>query len=150
MKPKAIIFDIDGTVAVRGEGPDVRGPFDWDRVGEDEPHETVMLVARMLAFAAGAMGSRQVQIMFVSGRDSRCRYQTRQWLDEHFMYPYKLFMREEGDNRSDVIVKAEMLGQISEFFQVVAAFDDRNGVVDMWRRNKITCFQVCSREDGDF
>lgn len=35
-KPLAIIVDIDGTVSHRVEKDgSMRGPFDWDRVGED-------------------------------------------------------------------------------------------------------------------
>lgn len=44
VKPKVWLVDIDGTVALRGE----RGPFDWDRVGEDKPNGPVIAVVRAL------------------------------------------------------------------------------------------------------
>lgn len=147
-KPKAIIFDIDGTLAIRDTGPDGRGPFDWDRVGEDTVNEPVMFVAKMLAFAAVEVGD--VEILLFSGRDERARYPTQLWLDEHFGYDFKLYMRQEKDSRPDCEVKWEMLEGARQFWDVEAVFDDRNVVVDMWRDNGITCMQVCSRERGDF
>ena len=149
-KPKAIIFDIDGTVATRGDGPEARGPYDWDRVGEDLPNENVMFVARMLGFAAGTVGPEHLQILFFSGRDGCCRMQTQVWLDYHFGYPYKLYMRPDGDNGPDHELKKDLLDAVSQAFNIVAVFDDRNQVVDMWRSEKVTCMQVCSRADGDF
>lgn len=154
-KPKAIIFDIDGTTAIRDTGPDGRGPFDWDRVGEDTVNEPVMHVAKMLAFAATATHNvntpdDRTDILLFSGRDERARYPTVLWLDEHFGHEYLLYMRREKDNRPDYQVKQEMLEGAQQFWDVVAVFDDRNQVVDMWRSNGITCMQVCSREDGDF
>ena len=155
MKPKAIIFDIDGTLAIRDTGPDGRGPFDWDRVGEDTVNEPVMLVAKMLAFTATATRNvntpdDRTDILLFSGRDERARYPTELWLDEHFGFDYKLYMRLEKDNRSDHEVKKEMMAATMVFWDIVAVFDDRNQVVDMWRGNGITCMQVCSREQGDF
>lgn len=45
-----------------------------------------------------------------------------------------IFMRKEGDTRSDDIVKYEILkDKIVPRYYVEAVFDDRNRVVDMWR-----------------
>ncbi len=143
-KPQAIIFDIDGTVATRDTTAGGRGPFDWDRVGEDLPNEPVMLTAKMLAASA------MVDILFFSGRDERCREQTELWLDEHFGYAFQLYMRPAKDNGPDDELKRGFYDTVSVIYDVVAVFDDRNRVVDMWRANGITCLQVCSREQGDF
>lgn len=148
VKRKAIIFDIDGTLAIRATGPDGRGPYDWDRVGEDTVNESVMTIANMLGFAAGA--TDDYEVLFFSGRDERCTFQTNLWLRHHYSYDYLLRMRPEKDNRPDYEVKREMLEWATEFYDIVAVFDDRNQVVDMWRDNGITCMQVCSREQGDF
>ncbi len=144
-KPKAIIFDIDGTVAKRGS----RDPYDMTRVGEDLPNEPVMLIARMLAAAANWAGFG-VEVLFFSGRDETARKQTELWLDHHFGYRYKLCMRPTGDNGPDDALKQDLLEAVGQIYDIVATFDDRNRVVDMWREEGITCFQVCSREQGDF
>ena len=149
-KPKAIIFDIDGTLAIRDKGPDGRGPYDWDRVGEDLPNEPVMLVASMLAIATDFYSAARVEILFFSGRDERCREQTEMWLDHHFGSGYKLYMRPAKHNGPDDELKRDFCEAVSQFYDIAAVFDDRNRVVDMWRSNGVTCMQVCSREDGDF
>lgn len=41
-KPKAIIIDIDGTLALRLG----RGPFDWNRVGEDLPNWPIVALVK--------------------------------------------------------------------------------------------------------
>jgi Straboviridae polynucleotide kinase len=140
MKPKAFIFDVDGTVARRLE----RGPYEWDRVGEDEPILWVLEVAKALNQVP------ETTIIFVSGRDEEAAYQTFMWLDTWFGYGYQLRMRPRGDNRPDFIIKKEILDGLLPHWDIVAAFDDRNVVVDMWRSHNIPCMQVCSREEGDF
>lgn len=147
-KRKAIAFDIDGTLAIRDTGPDGRGPYDWDRVGEDTVNEPVMHLAKMLAFAAAEQGD--TDILLFSGRDGRAHQPTCIWLDYHFCYDFKLYMRPVKDNRPDHEVKWEMFQDAQRFYDIVAVFDDRNPVVDMWRDNGIPCMQVCSREQGDF
>jgi hypothetical protein len=85
----------------------------------------------------------------MSGRDSKHREPTLRFLDKH-AFPYDaLYMRAEGDNRKDAIVKEEMYEQhIKGRYNVLVVFDDRNQVVDLWRKKLgIPCFQV---NYGDF
>jgi hypothetical protein len=56
-------------------------------------------------------------------------------------------MRAEGDTRRDSVVKRELLDRIGEFYDVQAAIDDRQQVVDMWRAAGLLCLQVAP---GDF
>jgi hypothetical protein len=59
-----------------------------------------------------------------------------------------LKMRAAGDKRSDDIVKREIYEQkIAPWRTVVAVFDDRNKVVNMWRELGLLCLQVYP---GDF
>jgi len=59
-----------------------------------------------------------------------------------------LFLRGDDDYRSDEVFKKDVLdGLIDNDIKPDLVFDDRNSVVDMWRRNGIPCFQVA---DGDF
>ena len=61
---------------------------------------------------------------------------------------FKLYMRKEGDFRPDAKVKEELLNQIrSDGYEPILAFEDRQRVVDMWRRNGIQCCQVAP---GDY
>jgi hypothetical protein len=93
-------------------------------------------------------------ILFVSGRPSKYKDVTREWLIKHGLFnPFLdgkllLWMRPDGDRRDDDIVKRELLGRIRmEGYEPVIAFDDRDRVVKMWRDNGIPCCQVAA---GDF
>lgn len=138
-KPKAIIVDIDGTIALHG----TRSPYDESRVSEDRPNHPVLLAISGLSIFANA------QVIFVSARTDACRDATLEWLNEKCGYfKPSLFMRKEGDCRKDVVVKREIFdAHIRDNYNVIAVFDDRNQVVDMWRSMGLTVFQVA---DGDF
>lgn len=82
-------------------------------------------------------------IFAVSGRDSVCRTDTLAWLEKFGLEHDGLFMRAEKDNRKDDIIKKELYEQnIKDKYNVLGVFDDRNRVVDMWRAQGLTCFQV--------
>lgn len=137
--PATYLVDIDGTLALRGD----RGPFDWERVGEDRPNEPVIQLLEALDRTG------LFQFLFLSGRSELCRDLTEQWLAEEVDVDYgRLFMREAGDNRPDQVVKQEIFDrEIRERYNVVGVFDDRNKVVAMWRSLGLQVFQVA---DGDF
>lgn len=135
--PKAVIFDIDGTLALKGD----RSPYDESRVLEDLPNKPVIKMANFLY--------PQYDIFFLSGRTEGCRADTLTWLQKHlgfYIYDRRLKMRQIGDTRKDSIVKRELLDEIGNF-NVHFVFDDRQQVVDMWREIGLTCFQVAK---GDF
>lgn len=148
MRDRAVIFDVDGTVAIRDKGPTGRSPYDMTRVSEDTPNLPVLEMAKLVANnGPGA----DVALIFVSGRDESARKDTEQWLIHHLgQSNFYLYMRAIDDMRPDETMKAELLAEISNRWDVIGAFDDRNKVVDMWRGVGITCFQVCSREEGGF
>jgi predicted kinase len=139
--PRAVLVDIDGTVALKG----ARSPFDETRVHEDRPNEPVVQVVRAL-IAAG------LEIRYVSGRTEQCRDSTVAWLREHVIsstLPSDLFMRAAGDMRKDSIVKRELFDRhIRGTYDVACVLDDRDQVVRMWRGELgLTCLQVA---EGNF
>lgn len=139
--PRCILVDIDGTVAKMGS----RSPFEWHRVGEDTPKLSIVKLVK-------AMRASGYQIVFLSGRDAVCRRETTNWLCKQFDWlagDYELFMRPEQDNRKDSLIKQELFAQhIQGRYFVEFVVDDRQQVVDMWRRTLgLTCVQV---DYGDF
>lgn len=125
-KPKAIIYDIDGTIASMVN----RSPYDWDKVGQDIPNDVLF---------SGILGQHMAgyNIIFMSGRDEVCRPQTTVWLDDEFKkygtIPYQLFMRHHGDMRKDTIVKHELfMNHVDGNYQVVGVYDDRPSVTRLW------------------
>jgi predicted kinase len=150
-KPEAILVDIDGTLA---HMRDLRGPFDWAKVGVDEPDLNVIRVINWIntgmAFESESSGNPMddAKIIVMSGRDAVCRPETERWLNANNVYYDHLFMRPEGDMRADNIVKHELFNQhIRDNYDVVMVFDDRNQVVDMWRAMGVQVAQVAV---GDF
>jgi predicted kinase len=137
-KPRAVLVDIDGTVAVMS----ARSPYDMSRVHLDTPNEAVIAAVR-------AMQAAGHTIIFCSGRTDDGRAATEAWLQTHVGIPHAgLFMRATGDQRKDSVVKREIFEkQLREHWHIVAVFDDRNQVVRMWRELGLPVFQVA---EGNF
>lgn len=140
--PKAIIVDIDGTVALKG----ARSPFDETRVHEDRPNQPVIDTIRAL-WSHGLVHTDGLAVIFMSGRTEGCRKETEAWLDEHVGLPCQLYMRSAGDGRKDWIVKNELFFLIRDKYNVIGVFDDRNQVVELWRKLGLQVYQVA---DGNF
>lgn len=134
-KPRAIMIDIDGTVAKMV----ARSPYDETRVSEDIPNESVIRAVRAMVHAGYFP-------VFCSGRTDGCRDATEVWLREHVLFPpyqYVLYMRAKGDTRKDNVVKLELFDKnIRDNFNVAFVLDDRDQVVEAWRSIGLTCFQV--------
>lgn len=130
------IFDIDGTLA-KMIG---RKPFEWSRVGEDLVREGVADVARNLKENGNV-------IYIFSGRDSVCRSETEKWLRKNRI-PYDgLFMRAEGDNRKDAVIKEELFMEhvAGNGVWVAGVFDDRPVMCRKWREMGLTVFNCDDR-----
>ena len=130
-KPQAILVDIDGTIADKGS----RNPFDWGKVGEDKPRDFIIdLIYSYLERCKE--NDNYIDVIFLSGRDSCCRYEALEWLQNQFATPkynINLFMRKEGDMRKDTVVKEEFFWvNVANNYNVLAVFDDRPCVVEMW------------------
>jgi len=137
--PKAIIVDIDGTVAHRID----RGPFEWSRVKEDLPKREILDIVKMFH-------DNGYSIIFLSGRDEVCYDLTLEWIKDHFYETYKidyndiqLYMRPKDDVRKDSIVKKELfMEHVYNKYYITHVLDDRNQVVHLWRSMGLTCLQV--------
>jgi hypothetical protein len=137
--PTCWIFDMDGTLALM-EG---RGPYDMARVAEDLPHAPVVQLAQALAAHPGVD-----RIVIASGRNEVARRATQSWLTFNNVPWDALLMRADGDQRRDDVVKEEILERdILPRFRVLGVVDDRQQVVDMWRRRGFVCLQAAP---GDF
>lgn len=130
--PKAIICDIDGTLAHMTD----RGPFEWNKVGSDKLDHSVARLVQM--FSGG------YEVLIVSGRDGSCEPATLAWLMDHGVPFKELHMRKAGDMRKDYIVKEEILRDLQKRYYIEFVLDDRDQVVRMWRRNGLKCLQVAS------
>lgn len=132
MKQKAIICDLDGTLAIVGD----RSPYNSKDCHLDYINFPVYDVVDRY-YDSG------VKVFLFSGRDGTYEKETRVWLEKH-MVPYdRLIMRQPEDKRKDAIVKEEMFRwHIDGKYDVLFVLDDRDQVVKMWREIGLTCFQV--------
>lgn len=127
--PKAIIYDIDGTIAEMSN----RGPFEWGKVGNDNPRSFVIDMLKN--------HSRQgYEIIICSGRSDECKYETEMWLNLHVGSHYfvDLHMRKSGDYRKDCVVKEEIFWtHLSHKYNIEAVVDDRDQMIRLWHELKI-------------
>lgn len=142
MKQKAIICDLDGTLAILNG----RSPYDASTAMEDVLNEPV---ANILSVYDNQT-LFDIDLILLTGRYDTYRKQTIEWLAKHKITHYKqLYMRSATDKRQDTIFKKEIYEKyIKNEYDVIFVLEDRNQVVDMWRKELgLTCLQV---EYGDF
>ncbi len=84
-----------------------------------------------------------------SGRMDTVMQETKDWLKLHCPWWIRLRMRDKGDYTPDDQLKESWLHAMSpeDRARLVMVFDDRDRVVNMWRRNGVVCAQVAP---GDF
>jgi hypothetical protein len=152
MKKNIVICDIDGTITKVGDRTKYikTDPKDWDAFyaacGEDEPNVSIVEMVQCLA--------EQYQIIFFTGRRESCRQQTITQLgrffgcEKAFQIIDGIFFRNNGDFRSDVEVKPEMIERARiKKEEVSFILEDRTCMVKKWRELGYTCLQVA---DGDY
>ena len=154
-----IICDLDGTLfniqhrlhhIAKHNNDGTKRKRDWvafeGAVLQDTPNKAVVEIVVSMHRAGHSL-------VFVSGRHERTRqssnYMIRQALGQHTP-DNTLYMRRDDDNRADYTVKQEIFdiyfsGDRAK--DILFCLDDRQQVVDMWRRNGLTCLQVA---EGNF
>ncbi|SMF72939.1 AAA family ATPase [Streptomyces sp. Amel2xC10] len=131
--PSAVMCDIDGTLALRGD----RGPFDFTRCEEDLLNVSVRGALRSFRGADGDV------VVLLSGRGEEHRERTEAWLRAHDVPYDELWMRAAGDGRRDDVVKAELFDRhVRHRYAVRVSLDDRDRVVAVWRRMGLPTWQV--------
>ncbi len=138
--PEAVIVDLDGTMALKSD----RNIFDWSRVYEDDVN---VILDQLLVRLAPK------NILFVSGRSDACLDETKRWLKDKTSIGkqtnWKLYMKpKERESEKDTLFKESVYKKhIMNKYAILAVFDDRDGVVNMWRNFNLPVYQVWY---GDF
>lgn len=136
MLEDVIVVDMDGTLALMGD----RSPYDASKCDQDPPNMPV--VQTILKW------QETNKIIVMSGRTDDAKEKTENWLKRYGVQYAALHMRKTGDMRKDTIVKEEMYRtHLEGKYNVIAVFDDRKSVVEMWRSLGLSVFQVA---EGDF
>ena len=151
---KWVIFDLDGTLADIEDRRQLctkdNGKMDWnkffdpDNIKLDKPNMPVIMMAQAL----DAIGYK---IAIFSGRSASTSKATQAWLEKHEVpfsllklrpekHPFK-FMPDEK-LKLQWFEETFVIPENMDETKVVAVFDDRQKVVDMWREIGLTCMQV--------
>ena len=156
MKP-LYIFDLDGTLALiehrrhmlERETRDKWRHF-YAACDKDQPNAPVIATMERLRHAGA-------DVWIFSGRSDEVRGKTVDWLCQNTTFMHSDFdsafgtqdvltMRTEGDYTADDVLKQQWLDAmlVDDRQRLVAAFDDRDRVVAMWRAAGVPCFQVAA------
>lgn len=135
--PPCMLLDLDGTVAHMTN----RTAFQWSRVGEDYVDTTIKAISNAIYF------NHTANIIVCTGRDGVCLEESLNWLRDHNISFDKIYIRKQGDQRPDWVIKEELWRQISKDYYIMGLIDDRNQVV---RRARALGLKVLQVEYGNF
>lgn len=142
---QAVIFDIDGTLAIMGD----RHPHDGHLVHLDSINEDVRN-------ALWLYHDRGARVYIVTGRDEKYREVTEKWLRDNQAYYDHMFMRptepDDLPKTEDSVVKHNLFNlHIRPLgHKIVGVYDDRHRVLRMWRKLGLTTFHINGPDAGNF
>ena len=149
-KKTTVIFDLDGTLALVDKRREIakkpNGKINFDifydpqYIELDEPNSFVIELAKMYKRDG-------YEIVIVSGRSDRTKEATERWLEKYGILYDQMIMRKRKNFTPDNELKERWLEKYLDRDDIRVVVDDRQRVVDMWRRNGLNVFQV---ENGNF
>ena len=146
MREPTIIFDIDGTVAnVSKRVKHLQGEVrDWEKFYEGFKDDEVIRPIADLLRAVDRSYQPFFQLVCVTARPERTWDATLRWFEEKVGdEPYKLFMRNDDDDRPEVEVKRSWIEFLRrERYNIVLAFANREEIVKMYLDMGIPCCRV--------
>jgi predicted secreted acid phosphatase len=144
MIEEIVIFDIDGTLADVSERLHhiKKKPKDWDAFFRGIPQDKAI---RSMVRLCNILYASGIKVLLCTGRREKDRAETVKWLVQQGVNYHELILRPDGDRRSDVIVKREMLAGLDKS-KILFVVEDRSGVVEMWRSEGLVCLQCAPGE----
>ena len=142
-----VIFDLDGTLALVDKRREIakkpNGKIDFNifydpqYIELDEPNSFVIDLAKMYK-------RNGYEIVIVSGRSDRTKEATERWLEKYGILYDRMIMRKRKNFTPDNELKERWLEKYLDRDDIRVVVDDRQRVVDMWRRNGLDVFQVAN------
>ena len=156
-KTKAVIFDIDGTLAncdhrkhfITGEKKDWENFFNV--MDKDTLNKGISFLFKCAhIYSVTNYVYDNLARFIITGRPVKYKTLTIKWLEKNGIYVEfdKIFFRPENDMRDDDILKKEIYHkEIEPYYDVQFVVEDRDRVVKMWRKLGLTCLQCA---EGSF
>jgi len=138
---KIVIFDLDGTLANINHRLHFieKKRKDWDGFSKacpaDLPKEGVIQTAK-------ALHQLGHPLWVLSGRSRLVEKETIIWLKKYHISYDQLIMRPINNFTPDYALKREWISAYNLKPRTLCVYDDRQSVVDMWRKEGFECFQV--------
>lgn len=135
-----VIFDIDGTLSdptERMKFLEKKDYFNFYGEAKNDPANAEMCSLAFICYLS-------YDVYFLTGRPECIRDDTLAWLQKHVCNAIKsdrLLMRKNSDYRKDYVLKEEWLQELKKKGDIFFAVEDRQQVVDMYRRNEVICLQ---------
>lgn len=146
-KLDCIIVDVDGTLTINTGH---RSMYDYWEACNDPVNEPIKNLITYITDGHMRRTGRKLVVNVMTARENLIDDQgytvfdlTTQWLMEHDIPFDDLFMRKQGDHRSDTAVKWDMYTDfIKDQYNVLYVLDDREKVVEMWRKENLNVLNV--------
>ena len=144
---KAIIFDVDGTLAnvdpyihyIRNVHNSSNFKKDFDKFHSEsinaEPNQEVVEMLNKAFFD-------QYHVLVVTSRNESWRGVTSYWLAKNDIGHHALYMRKDNDFRPDYEVKKDILLNIKKHWDIVHAVDDNPSVLKLWHEYGIETTKI--------
>ena len=139
---KAIIFDIDGTLADHKNRLKYieQKPKKWDLFFRESIHDKPLQHIKVIYDALKKTGKYHIIIM--TGRPNKYKEITIEWLQKNGFDYDKLFMRPTNNFKKNIEMKEILLQKIMQYYEVVFAFDDDEKVIELYKKYNIKILHV--------
>ena len=139
MKPKCLICDMDGTLALLNG----RDPYNASKCLDDELNKIVYTTVKLFC-ETSFPDAIVTNLIIVTGREERYKPETELWLNRHNIYPTAIHMRPTGNHSlTGYLLKGLILvNAILPEFDPILALEDDPRAAEMYRKNGIPCFLV--------
>lgn len=144
MKPRAIIVDLDMTLADSSARSHLisESKKDWTAWHSQTHTDTVIKPIKRLCFGMHETGYK---LIFLTARSEVCKLDTEAWLYENipWLTNFELIMRAEGDHRPSPITKKDLyLQHVEPRYTVMFAIDDLLENIEMFESLGVYTLQV--------
>ena len=136
---KAIVFDLDGTIA-NTQDPNANHK---ENSQDFRAHARSASPFSEMVEKVRKAKEKGRDVVILTARSAHYRKDTKEWLNEHNIPYDALYMRPVGDDRKDKVVKKALLKEeVLPNFKVKKAYDDKKKNVKMFRKQGIKAEQV--------